>query len=230
MLRSSVFRSLRFESLPIGERPSAGRLLALAGALVLLAVILFRWDWQLAQWAAGESLPGDLRRILTWSEAFAHGAGIALIGLAALWLDPPRRCFWPRILLTAYGAGLLANVVKLFVTRIRPSALLSNKFDAPLNGSWLPSLSLVAEGDLHGHVIQSFPSGHVATAVGFACALWSVYPRGRMLWVILAALAGLQRMQVAAHYASDVLIGAAVGCLAAVLLGAARIGAAELRE
>jgi membrane-associated phospholipid phosphatase len=44
-------------------------------------------------------------------------------------------------------------------------------------------------------------------------ALAFLYPRGRWLFIGLAALAAFQRIEVQAHFASDVLAGAALGCL-----------------
>ena len=57
-----------------------------------------------------------------------------------------------------------------------------------------------------------FPSAHAATAVGLAIALGVLYPRGRWLFIAFAFLAGLQRIEAQAHFASDVLAGAAVAC------------------
>ncbi|MCE9527851.1 MAG: phosphatase PAP2 family protein, partial [Planctomycetales bacterium] len=43
-----------------------------------------------------------------------------------------------------------------------------------------------------------------------------LYPRGRWLFAILAALVGLQRMHSLNHYLSDVLAGAAIGTLVGI--------------
>jgi membrane-associated phospholipid phosphatase len=50
-----------------------------------------------------------------------------------------------------------------------------------------------------------------------AIVLAAFYPRGRWLFPACAALAGLQRVLSEAHFASDVLWGAALGCIFAPL-------------
>ena len=63
--------------------------------------------------------------------------------------------------------------------------------------------------------LQSFPSAHTATAAGLAAALIWLYPQGRLLFTLLAVLVGCQRIVSGAHFPSDVLVGAAAGCLVA---------------
>jgi membrane-associated phospholipid phosphatase len=75
-------------------------------------------------------------------------------------------------------------------------------------GQWFSALGAGSPG-------QSFPSAHTATAVGFAAALTWLYPQGRLLFPLLAVLVGCQRIACGAHYLSDVLVGAAAGCLVA---------------
>jgi membrane-associated phospholipid phosphatase len=70
-------------------------------------------------------------------------------------------------------------------------------------------------GNVRGYAVQSFPSSHAATAAGLAVALAALYPRGRWLYLTFAMLAGLQRIEAQAHFASDVLAGAALGCIVA---------------
>ena len=65
--------------------------------------------------------------------------------------------------------------------------------------------------------MQSFPSAHTATAVGLAIGLSWMYPRGRWLFAVFAALVACQRMQSCAHYLSDTLFGATVGFLVATV-------------
>jgi undecaprenyl-diphosphatase len=72
----------------------------------------------------------------------------------------------------------------------------------------------------HNDKLQSFPSGHAATAAGLAVALAVLYPRGRWLFAVLAVLAALQRVEVQSHFPSDVLAGAALGCLTGALVSA----------
>lgn len=65
--------------------------------------------------------------------------------------------------------------------------------------------------------MQSFPSAHTASAFGFAAVLSSAYPKGKPVFLLLAALTGFHRIAFSAHFPSDVFFGAAlgwfVGCL-----------------
>jgi membrane-associated phospholipid phosphatase len=46
-----------------------------------------------------------------------------------------------------------------------------------------------------------------------ALALSALYPRGRLLFLALALCSACQRIEEGAHHPSDILAGAAVGCL-----------------
>jgi undecaprenyl-diphosphatase len=63
----------------------------------------------------------------------------------------------------------------------------------------------------------SFPSGHTLQAVSFTLVLCSYFPL--MMWVLLpfTALVALSRMILGLHYPSDVLAGAMIGGLLALL-------------
>ena len=210
-------------------------LLILAGSMLVAAVFAYPFDVTVARFFQSDALPGDVRRILTWSEAFAHGLGVFLIGMGAMILDASHRRYWPRILLTAYAAGLAATASKLLVARTRPFHFLQTSQESTIVG-WLPMNTL----DNWDHTLQSFPSGHTATAVGFACGLVAVYPRARWLVIALASLAALQRLETQAHYPADVLVGAAIGCVSGALFwrrprrgsdgGALPIGKSEIWE
>ena len=167
---------------------------------------------KLLQWKQHQEVT-DYLGYLDMFEPFGHGLGLVLVLIAVHQLDPARRWAIPRLLACALAGGGIADLFKMLIVRLRP-----NDIGASFSGSvwdtfghWLPMLT-------SGSGSQSFPSAHTATAVGFAAGLIWLYPNGRVLFTVLAALVGCQRIASGAHYPSDVLAGAAIGCLAAAFL------------
>lgn len=98
--------------------------------------------------------------------------------------------------------GLVVTVAKRLIGRVRPSELGHFAF---FPWSWQPSYA-------------SLPSGHATTAFAAAMAIALVWPRARIPIFIFAIGIALSRVVISAHYPSDVLAGAFVGCFAAVLV------------
>jgi len=189
---------------------SASRWLSLAVALATLGLVAMSIDCRVSIWCLADGLPGDLRRPLDIAEGLGHGFGVLLVLVAIFVLDPARRWALPRLATTAFGAGIAANIFKLLVARTRPRA-----FDFQ-GGVWDTFQGLFPLG-LQGSANQSFPSAHTATIVGLAFALTWLYPRGRWFFATLVVLVACQRIESAAHYLSDTLFAAALGCLMAVV-------------
>ncbi len=62
---------------------------------------------------------------------------------------------------------------------------------------------------------NGLPSGHSATAFAAAFALAKLYPKASAVWWIGALVLASSRIMVDAHYLSDVLAGAVLGCITA---------------
>lgn len=169
--------------------------------------------------AAGASLSIDIRvesyfqqakhpklvvELFDRAEVFGHGLGACTVIVAVALLDPGKRSRIGWLVGGSFGAGFLANGVKLLVARSRPRAfdLLHGTVWQSFAG-WLPSERNTA--------IQSFPSSHTVTAVGLAVVLAAWYPRGRWLFATLAVLVGMNRLHCLAHFPSDVFVGTALG-------------------
>ena len=178
------------------------------------AVAAFSVDCSVAQWfrechrLKNLRYPRDLASI---SEIFGRAECAVLVGILMWRLDRPRRWAVPGVVATALLSGLAADGVKMLVARARPHSFdflgsVWNSF-----GPWLPLGSL-------GSASQSFPSAHTATGVGLAISLICIYPAARGLFCVLPVLVAFQRVDSGAHFLSDVLCGAAVGCVVAVLL------------
>jgi membrane-associated phospholipid phosphatase len=182
------------------------RLVAVALLLIALAAASLLVDLSVAQFVELGKVPGDLKSLVRLSEAFAYGGTVGLIILLAAVLDPRGWRVVPRLAITAFGAGLLADAGKLLIARERPSIADASGPILDTFVGWFP----LFQGN---HRLQSFPSGHTATAVGLAVALSTLYPRGWWLFAAIAALSGFQRIESESHFLSDVLVGAAIGCL-----------------
>lgn len=108
----------------------------------------------------------------------------------------------PVIVLVAYAAN---DALKLVVREDRPcqSLHVTTLEACPAAGDW------------------SFPSNHAALAAAAAVALLFVSRRIGALAVVAAVAMAASRVWVGAHYPHDVVVGAAVGTLVALLLAAA---------
>ncbi len=185
-------------------------LLLAATVLVGCAIAAFSVDCSLALWFHQGLGLRYLHDLATISEIFGRGECVLVIAILMWQLDPTRHWAVPGVAATALLSGLAADGVKMLIARARP-----HHFDFLGSvwssfGPWLPLGSIGSAG-------QSFPSGHTATAVGLAISLICIYPAARGLFCILPVLVAYQRMDSGAHFLSDVLCGAAVGCLVAAL-------------
>src|SRR4051794_37603835 len=188
-------------ALPSAPSRSGRRLLALAAICAGLAACALMVDLPVTQYLKAHPLRGELARIVRLSEVFGWGGTVTILIFTAAVLDG-RGCRVALPLATSsLGAGVIADGLKLFIARWRPSALPATCTSA--GDTFLGWLPLLGGGEgAHGHAIQSFPSAHAATAVGLAAALAALYPRGRWLFAAFAALAMFQRMEAQAHWCS----------------------------
>ncbi len=198
------------DEIPLPRLRTISHLWACAAVLAGLGVAAMFVDAPLANWVREGHCPSIVRKLAALGETFGHGLGVVLIA-ASIWvLDPWHRYALPRITAAALGSGLSADAVKLLVARVRP-----HHFDTMGRGldsfsHWLPLFGASSWE-------QSFPSAHTATAAGLAIVLACYYPRGRWFFPFLAGLVGCQRVIEQSHFFSDVLWGAAVGCIFAPL-------------
>ncbi len=177
-------------------------------AITAVAVLSLSVDLPITRWVAGDNLPRSVEKAIRLSEVFSHGFGGTVILIAVFVLDREHRTRMPRLVAGTVLAGLLANCFKLLVSRSRPRSFdLHGQILDSFNG-WLPLGRLPS-------VQEGFPSAHAAAGFALAVMLSWSYPAGRTFFFILAAISGLQRVQSSAHFPSDVLFGAALGCFAA---------------
>ena len=81
---------------------------------------------------------------------------------------------------------------------------------------------------------SSFPSGHAICAFALAFAVSSVWPKARGVMIVYAVVIAATRLVLLAHHPSDVVAGALVGVIGAMLVrywfAARRLGFAILRD
>lgn len=178
-------------------------LLAAAGVCALSC------DLRLALWSRDHLFPRLLYQLVEAVVPYGHGIGVAIILLTVWLLCPERRRTFPRIVSMSVGAGLAANLLKLFIHRTRPGHFdfvgdVTNTFK-----SWAPLTWNSSAG-------QSCPSSHTATAMGMTLALAWLFPRGRWLFLGLCTLVAAHRVMNSAHFLSDVCWGASLGWIVGV--------------
>jgi membrane-associated phospholipid phosphatase len=150
-------------------------------------------------------------QIFQWITEFGKSTGY-LVGFAALFVffkffrRRPLAANRASFLFAAVAlSGLATDLIKPLVGRLRPKLL----FEADLYGF---------DPFRIGYEYNSFPSGHATTVFALAAALTLFFPRWRLPLAGFAAVVGLSRIVVGAHYLSDVLAGAYVGVMAVFLL------------
>lgn len=216
-------------TVPAPRHPSRRRALV-AGAVTLAAlgsVLLPLADLPVARWCAEANVPGDVRRLINLAEVFGFGLSVAILVACMLVLDrswwrpaeetsiADRRKAFARFVVATFAGGLIVNLIKLCVLRVRPRAADLAQVASVFDTFTAACLATPpgSRSDLAG-----FPSGHAATAAGFAAALSWRYPHAAALFGCLACAAAVQRITSLAHYPSDVAYGAAIGLLAAALV------------
>lgn len=209
-------------------------------AIVSAAVcpVALQFDQSISDSLRGWKMPGDLKKMVMLSEAFAHGAGVFFILLSVFVVAISRRRTVLIALLITALSGVISNGLKATVVRVRPHAVgLQVKAETETNAEShagdpevateaVNASELVVEASFWDARQRSFPSGHTATAWGLAIGLSLCFPRAWWIFTILAILATVQRLESGAHYPSDVFAGAAIAfTVAACILAIPKIRA-----
>jgi membrane-associated phospholipid phosphatase len=179
--------------------------LTLAAAAILLAHVLDPWTFRF------------LRIDGVYDEDW--GRMLRVLGFVPLWLcaglalaledrTPWRRLFRSRaglIMIAPIVGGIVAELLKLLVRRLRPGDLGAYAFrpftERPLSTGGL-----------------GMPSSHALVAFAAAAMLSRIFPRARLLWWSLAWGCGLTRVASGAHFFSDIVVAAIAGWLVGALL------------
>lgn len=182
----------------------------LAITLAVLGVISSFWDLEISQLATSIKIPGDVRKAIHLSEAFAHFSGVVVILGTLLIVDTKNRERLIQACMLVTASGAVSNAAKYIIPRYRPHSL--DKASIPIQTSW-ETWGVPWSGSWFEEAVRSFPSGHSATAVALAIALSFMYPRGRWVFAVLAFMACLQRLVSGAHFLSDIMAGSDIAVL-----------------
>lgn len=161
------------------------------------------WDESVLLWFQAYART-DVGNVImtTWSRLGDSGLIFIAISLLMLFFAKTRRAGTLSLCSMLLGLGVTNGVVKHLVARARPWVVMQD---------WAPLL--------YSSDPNSFPSGHTSAAFAFAVALClNLKSRwGRALALAAAVLMGLSRVYVGVHFPTDVLAGAALGTIYAVV-------------
>lgn len=145
----------------------------------------------------GYQFHGAVRKWGDWPWLMVAGG----LGVAAATLAKNRR--WTRLLVTAMVAstlaGILINFSRLTTGRTRPRA--GSEVVQGFYGPWHDGKLLIGNSKFN-----SFPSGHTATAFGFAWPIVFGSPVAGILFLAGACLIGVSSLMIDAHHFSDVVV------------------------
>lgn len=167
--------------------------------------------------AFGDNLGGDPKRELEFLQQYGGFSSLVIVALVIVLLDPRRRIHIANGALAMVLTSLSCHAAKILIGRPRPkhedpygfvSVVAAYPTDEGPVRSWEVSRRVASE-------LWSMPSSHAAAAAALSVFLVSLYPRLTPLCVALCLCVGLARWITGAHYVSDVLIGTALGILAA---------------
>lgn len=140
---------------------------------------------------------GAISKYGDWPQLMLFGG--AMLGLS-VWR---RRADWTRVIIAALLAstlaGILANVSRLTTGRVRPRAEATH--GEGFHGPWHEGRFTIGVPDFNG-----FPSGHTATAIGFAGPFLLAKPLIGVPFFLMALAIAISRMQLGAHHVSDVVV------------------------
>jgi membrane-associated phospholipid phosphatase len=179
------------------------------GAVLVIVICYFFIDVPAAIWF--HAMNQETRNVFEWITKAGVSTFYLIVSFSLFiffhWIRKHRSyadcalLFFSNIALS----GIVTNIVKFLVGRLRPKML----FERGLYGF---------DPFRVGYEFNSFPSGHAATVFAIAATCSIFWPRYRILFFILAMTVAFSRLVLTAHYPSDVLAGAYIGTMTAIVM------------
>lgn len=144
-----------------------------------------------------------MRAVSRWGDWPSH-ALLGVVGAATAWFMKKRRwaAIFLALILACAVAGLFNRVIKIGAGRSRPSV--------ELDAGWR-SFRFASN-------YNAFPSGHTASSTAFFAALFLARRRLSLALLPIPLVIAASRIYLNAHHLSDVVAGAIVGILSALLV------------
>jgi undecaprenyl-diphosphatase len=156
------------------------------------------YGWEVAIFQAVNGLPGSLRQLL-WV-LNQYGTAITIPVATVIALAFRRWVLAAALAISGVTVYVLAKVIKGYVDRGRPSALIES----------------VVEREPFSLESLGYPSGHAAVAWAITIIVLAFMGRPwRRVAIVLAIVVSVVRMYVAAHLPLDLIGGAALGVFVA---------------
>lgn len=168
---------------------------------IIILLVLFALDHQIRSFVKINIKSAEWETLVQTLNKFGDGgvqAVIAIILMLAGYFNKNDRILRTGKfgLIAIIFAGIIVQIIKFTIGRPRPTLT-----DAGIS-NFGPSITIG---------FDSFPSGHTASSFALAAILSSAYPKGRYIFYSIAAIAGLSRIYLDSHFASDVFAGAILG-------------------
>ena len=184
-------------------------LTVLLGIAVLLLFNLNKGD-ELKFFSQNRSQIGNT--IFTFSNYFGEAYIYVIVSLIFMFGKQ-----WAKgilVMLTGFTAMLLSQLLKNFFGHERPFIYFKETLKQPDLLTPVPGIELV------NSYTSSFPSGHTTAAFALFGLLAFFTPKStqKTIWLIPASMAGASRIYLGQHFLEDVLAGAVLGSLIAIVL------------
>lgn len=164
---------------------------------VIAFIASFYLDGVIANYLDQPWSSGQRKALVDAMRAWGEASTIIVLLIGISLIKPSDRTKCVVIGLACIVASISVSSLKPLTRRLRPAEVHARG----LEGHW----------HLEGNANSSFPSGHVATAFGFARGLSLAYPPLRALSIVAASGTAMSRMADARHYLSDCLAGGLLG-------------------